>query len=129
MHSTSEIKVRGFHIDVFGHVNHGRYVEFLEEARWAFFDKHRPVVDRLHKRGIVHSVVKLELNYRRPACLGEVLLIETCIKEVGRSSVKIGQIICRGDSDDLVADAEVMNVFLDKLSGKPVSIKDDFLQS
>ncbi len=28
----THIKVRGFHIDVFQHVNNARYLEFLEEA-------------------------------------------------------------------------------------------------
>ena len=40
MASTITIKARGHHVDAFGHVNHGRYVEFLEGARWAFFDQH-----------------------------------------------------------------------------------------
>jgi acyl-ACP thioesterase len=30
MRSTTEIRVRGYHVDVFGHVNHARYVEFLD---------------------------------------------------------------------------------------------------
>ncbi|WOD06656.1 acyl-CoA thioesterase [Marinomonas sp. GJ51-6] len=34
-----QIKVRGYHLDVFQHVNNARYLEFLEEGRWAFFDE------------------------------------------------------------------------------------------
>ncbi|WP_193386247.1 acyl-CoA thioesterase, partial [Yersinia pestis] len=34
----THIKVRGFHIDVFQHVNNARYLEFLEEARWEWLD-------------------------------------------------------------------------------------------
>ena len=30
----TKIKVRGFHLDVYQHVNNARYLEFLEEARW-----------------------------------------------------------------------------------------------
>ncbi|XLM23374.1 thioesterase, partial [Chromobacterium piscinae] len=30
----TRIKVRGYHLDLFGHVNNARYLEFLEEARW-----------------------------------------------------------------------------------------------
>ena len=29
----TKIKVRGFHLDVYQHVNNARYLEFLEEAR------------------------------------------------------------------------------------------------
>ena len=35
-----EIKVRGFHIDIFSHVNNARYLEFMEEARWFIIDKY-----------------------------------------------------------------------------------------
>ena len=31
---SSDITVRGFHIDVFGHTNNARYLEFMEIARW-----------------------------------------------------------------------------------------------
>ena len=30
----TQIKVRGYHLDVYQHVNNARYTEFLEEARW-----------------------------------------------------------------------------------------------
>ena len=33
----SEVRVRGFHVDVYQHVNNARYLEFLEDARWHFF--------------------------------------------------------------------------------------------
>lgn len=29
----TQIKVRGYHLDVYQHVNNARYLEFLEEAR------------------------------------------------------------------------------------------------
>ena len=32
MPSSIEIKIRGYHADMFGHVNHARYLEFMEEA-------------------------------------------------------------------------------------------------
>ncbi len=28
-----DIKVRGYHLDIYSHVNNGRYLEFLEEGR------------------------------------------------------------------------------------------------
>lgn len=124
MKATTDIQVRGYHVDYFGHVNHARYVEFLEEARWAFFDQHRPVLDRLHARGISHAVVRLEMNYRLAVTVGESLRIKTFIRKVGRSSVLVAQEIFRLSDNRLVADAEITNVFLDQKTGKPVSIGD-----
>ena len=37
-HSIIEIKIRGYHVDVFGVVNHAWFVQFFEEARWAYLD-------------------------------------------------------------------------------------------
>ena len=35
----TQIKVRGYHLDVYQHVNNARYLEFLEEARWDGLEK------------------------------------------------------------------------------------------
>ncbi len=32
------IKVRGYHLDIYQHVNNARYLEFLEEARWSYLE-------------------------------------------------------------------------------------------
>jgi len=32
------IKVRGYHLDFYQHVNNARYLEFLEEARWEWLE-------------------------------------------------------------------------------------------
>jgi thioesterase-3 len=125
MQASTEIQVRGYHVDVFGHVNHARYVEFLEEARWAFFDRHQPVLERLHTRGIFHAVVRLELNYCLPARVGDRLRIETAIEEVGRTSAVVAQRIFRGE--ELIADVRITNAFLDRETGHAVAIRDELL--
>ena len=33
---TTEITIRTFHTDAFGHVNNSRYLELFEEARWRY---------------------------------------------------------------------------------------------
>lgn len=35
-----KLTVRNYHLDGYGHVNNARYLEFLEEARWTFFQEH-----------------------------------------------------------------------------------------
>lgn len=48
METETIIKIRGYHIDHFGHVNHARYIEFLEEARWAYMDT-RNLIELFHR--------------------------------------------------------------------------------
>ena len=56
--SITEIKVRGYHLDLYGHVNNARYLEFLEEARWAFAETNLDF-DEWQRRGIAFSVVNI----------------------------------------------------------------------
>ncbi|EBQ5939609.1 thioesterase, partial [Salmonella enterica subsp. enterica serovar Enteritidis] len=37
---STTIKVIGYHIDAFGHVNNARYLEFLEAARWDWLESY-----------------------------------------------------------------------------------------
>ena len=110
---TMEIKVRGYHIDVFGHVNNARYLEFLEEARWAAFEAKADLLT-LATQGLAFNVVNININYRRPAVINETLLIETHIKHLGRRSGVIRQAVKLKGADTLIADADVTFVIFDQ---------------
>ena len=110
MHTT-EIKVRGYHLDVFGHVNNARYLEFLEEARWALFDKKVNLED-LAKDGFVFTVVNININYRQSAFLHDVLSVETGLAEFGKRSAILRQIVKNKATGIVVADAAVTFVMV-----------------
>ncbi|WP_269434919.1 thioesterase family protein [Desulfosarcina ovata] len=63
MHNT-EIRIRGYHLDLFGHVNNARYLEFLEEARWAIFDDKLNLED-LARGGFAFTVVSLPYTFKK----------------------------------------------------------------
>ena len=70
----TKIKVRGFHLDVYQHVNNARYLEFLEEARWDGLENSESF-QWLTAHNIAFVVVNININYRRPAVLGDVLTV------------------------------------------------------
>jgi thioesterase III len=107
------IKVRTYHTDGFGHVNHARYLEFLEEARWSYCEENGIIKRLFSAKGISHAVVGITINYHRSATPGDTLLIVTGVSKKGKRSYTIGQRIFLGETDTLVADAEVTNVLLD----------------
>ncbi|MFC0140602.1 YbgC/FadM family acyl-CoA thioesterase, partial [Erwinia mallotivora] len=73
MHQTT-IKVRGYHLDVYQHVNNARYLEFLEEARWAWLEQ-LDVFNWMTENRLAFVLVNININYRRPAVLGDELNI------------------------------------------------------
>ncbi|MCG8996320.1 acyl-CoA thioesterase [Laribacter hongkongensis] len=101
-----DIKVRGYHLDLYGHVNNARYLEFLEEARWAYFDDEADLVAYMHE-GFAFVVVNINISYRRPALMNEVLTLDTSMHEVGHRSAVIRQVVRHKESGAVVAEADV----------------------
>ncbi|WP_180342823.1 thioesterase family protein, partial [Aeromonas veronii] len=61
----TQIKVRGFHIDVYQHVNNARYLEFLEQARWEWLDGEE-AFQWMSRNHIAFIVVNINISYRKP---------------------------------------------------------------
>ncbi|HNV48319.1 MAG TPA: thioesterase family protein [Spirochaetota bacterium] len=125
MRTTTDIKVRGYHLDLFSHVNNARYIELLEEARWDYIEKNSIQLDEMFARGIAFNVVNITINYRRPGKLGDVLAIDTFVSRVGNKSMTMTQIITLKGTETRVADAEVTFVFAYMNEGKAIPIGDD----
>ena len=119
-----EIKIRGFHIDIFSHVNNARYLEFMEEARWVVIDKYIDL-KRMQAKGIIFVVVNININYRRPASMGDILELYLGLTKIGGKSAVFYQEIRLKGTDTVVADAQVTFVFSDKNTGKAVKIDDE----
>jgi thioesterase III len=107
-----EIKVRGYHLDLFRHVNNARYLEFLEEARWSFLEN-RGGLDVLEHSSHTFAVVNININYRRAAYMGEILCITSALKTVGNRSCVMHQRITLTGTETVVADADVTFVIVD----------------
>jgi thioesterase-3 len=123
---TIEIKIRGYHLDLFGHVNNARYLEFLEEARWAAFEK---TVDlqELARKGFAFTVVNININYRRPALMNDVLCVETEVTQWRRRSAVIHQTVKFNGTDTAAADADVTFVIVDTHKQKTIVMEGEIL--
>ena len=124
---TIDIKVRGYHLDLFGHVNNARYLEFLEEGRWAAFEE---AVDlqQIAQQGYLFTVVNININYRRPALMNQVLCVETQIARWNRRSAVIHQVVKLNKSDSVIADADVTFVIVDANTQKAVPLEGELLR-
>ena len=119
-----DIKVRGYHLDLYRHVNNARYLEFLEEARWSFLES-KGNIDYLHERGYTFALVNINISYRRPAYMGEVLRIATSVKAIGTRSCVMHQLVTLKDTDTVIADADVTFVLVDIRTDKAAVLEGD----
>lgn len=116
--SSTRVRVQGFHCDLYGHVNNARYLEFLEAARWEALDRAIDVED-WHEKGWNFVIVNINIDYRRPATLGDVLTIHTRGGDIGRTSAQVEQEVLRESDGEAVARATITYVILDARTGRP----------
>ncbi|MBV8046001.1 MAG: acyl-CoA thioesterase [Paludibacterium sp.] len=121
MPHTTRIKVRGYHLDLYSHVNNARYLEFLEEARWTLFEE-RTDLPRYMASGIALIVVNINIDYRYPATMGDELIIESSVKSISNRSAVIHQRVLLAGKDTVVAQADVTMVAFDSQAGRAVPI-------
>ena len=122
MSHSIDIKVRGYHLDLFRHVNNARYLEFLEEARWSFLESHGHL-DLLETGGYAFAVVNININYRRAAGMGELLQVATRVKSIGSRSCVIHQLITLKGTPTVIADTDVTFVIVDTRTDKAVPLE------
>jgi len=121
MTNSTKIKVRGYHLDLYGHVNNTRYLEFLEEARWNVKDLYLDL-SAMHERDLSLVIVNININYRDSARLGDILEIVTKVSRIGNKSVTLRQEIYFDGSRKIVADADVTFVICNQQSGKAIEL-------
>lgn len=112
------IRVRNYHLDGYGHVNNARYLEFLEEARWAFFEEHGLLSEI---DGLMLVVVRTDIRYRRAAVDGDILRFEGRLKELTSRHIILTQNIVLPSGKNAV-EAESTLMVVSAESGRSISI-------
>jgi YbgC/YbaW family acyl-CoA thioester hydrolase len=120
-----EAVVRCTEIDVNGHVNNAKFVEYLEWGREEWYDRHGFAYDRLKGLGAVTVVVNINLNFRQPCHQGDRLRIITWPRRRGRTSFALAQRIDRADGT-VVADAVVTLVTVDPDTRRARPLPEEF---
>jgi acyl-CoA thioester hydrolase len=103
--------------DAYGIVYYANYLKFMERARSDFI---RAVgVDQaaeLRQSGSAYAVVEVDIRYKKPARLGDDIVVVSTVDEVRASSVLIQQRVMRGEQQ--LTAARVTAAFLDG-EGRP----------
>lgn len=126
MEFLTEIKVRGYHADFYGHVNNARYLEFFEEDRWARLES-KIDLREWATRGLGFLIVNINVNYRKAVLVGDTVLVSTKIERIGTKSAVLKQEILFKENREVAADALITFVVIDK-SGRAVVMEGNLLQ-
>ncbi|WP_321492640.1 acyl-CoA thioesterase [uncultured Desulfobacter sp.] len=121
-----EIKIRGYHTDLYQHVNNARYLEFLEEARWQLLEEYVDL-DSFMERGFLFFVVNINISYKSQARVNDVIRIRSGVGKIGNKSAVIRQQIVNQATGRICVDADVTFVVSD-LKGKSLKLEGELLE-
>lgn len=116
-----EIIVRSTEIDVNGHVNNAKYLEYLEWGREEWYEQAGLDYGTFLKLGIQTVTVNVNINYRKEVRQGERLTIVTTPERVGRTSFVLSQEV-HNAAGEIVADAKVTSVTMGVQEHKGVEV-------
>ncbi len=112
----TEIEVRGYELDSFGHVNHANYLHYFEFARWQLLAEEKITLALFKKWDRFPVIASVEIKYLRPTFMGDRLTVETKLIEYRRSSTTFEQKIFK--NDQAVCVAKVRSVLVNS-EGRP----------
>jgi YbgC/YbaW family acyl-CoA thioester hydrolase len=128
-HSTpvfeTEVQVRSYELDGFGHLNHAVFLNYFEFARFQALEAGGFSSALLAARGEGVHVVRVEVDYRREALLHQVLAIRTRVVGSRTSSLTLHQeAFDPRRPDEVFAEGRVVVVWVGA-DRRPMRIPDD----
>ncbi len=121
MEVSIQIEVRSTEIDVMGHVNNAKYLEYMEWGREEWYNQIDLPFHVFEEMGVGTVTVNININYRKEARLAEKLTITTRPLRCGRSSFVLKQEI-HNERGELVADAEIISCTISLKERKSVPL-------
>ena len=96
----------------------------MEKGRWSYFEE-KNLFHSFHEKE--SYTLFININYKKSAKVGDVLIVVTDLLKAGKNSFTMFQRIFLKDTDILVVDAEVTNVFIDMNTGKVVPVDNEVI--
>jgi acyl-CoA thioester hydrolase len=115
--------------DAGGVVYHANYLRFFERARTEWFRAHGYHLSKLAADpGVLFAVAEMNIRYRRPARLDDLLVTSCVAARDGAATVEFSQQIRRGQEDgELLAEATVRVACVDAGDFRPRRLPPEIL--
>lgn len=120
-------RVRYGETDQMGVVYHGNYAQYLEMGRVELFREYGVSYKEMENNGIMLPVISLQVVYKKPALYDDLITVRTILKKI--PSVKIEfDFEIYNEARELLAEANVVLVFMDMKRNRPVRCPKDILE-
>jgi len=118
-----EISVQWGELDALGHVNHTRFLVWMETARMSLFERIGLAWKDQPEMGPI--LAKAEVNYQAPVHFPATIRCSVGVDHIGHKSFVLQYVLTRLDTDICVAVGRTVIVLFDYTRGSTVSIPED----
>lgn len=123
-----DVTVRSSHVDLFGHVSHMAWLEYMEWARFAWAEHvGAPIPVLIERDRLGPALVKLEVRYRKEGRLGDQLRVSVEPVSADRRLGRLRQEARLVPGGELCCDALMTFVMIDLDTRRPRPLPDGWL--
>jgi YbgC/YbaW family acyl-CoA thioester hydrolase len=122
----TEVQVMFFDTDCAGVVHNIAYLRFIEVARTLLAEQLGMGLVGMSERGVYPVVVRTEIDYKRPAKLGDRLVVHGQLASVERLRFWISFEIKRPSDGALIVESRQMLCVIEMPQAKPVPLPEDW---
>ena len=124
----TEVQVMFFDTDCAAVVHNIAYLRFIETNRTLLAEQLGMGLVDMARTHIYPVVVRTEIDYKRPAVLGDKLTIDGCLEQVERTRFWCAFEIRRPSDGALIVQSRQMLAVVQMPPGKPVRLPEDWAQ-
>jgi len=118
-----KVKIYYEDTDAGGVVYYANYLRYMERARTEFLSESGIDVAGYHNKGYLFAVINVDVQYKKPAVLGDIIDVTTEVREVTNVTITLGHQVFR--ENNLLVEATVRLACITK-DGKPRRLPEEF---
>ena len=124
----TKIRVRYGETDQMGYVYYGNYAQYFEVGRVEWLRSLGVSYRSLEESGVMLPVIKLEIDYIKPAKYDDLLTITTTLSKMPLVKIEFDFEI-RNEKEELITTGFARLVFMDMKKSKPIKGPSELLKS
>ncbi len=113
--------------DCGGVVYYANYLRYMERGRTGYLESRGYSVKTLMDEGTIFMVLRVEIDYRSPGRYGDVIEIETRVRDVTRATMVFEHIMREKASRRVLVECSAKMVIVDR-NGKPKRLPEAYLE-
>jgi len=113
--------------DCGGVVYYANYLRYMERARTEYLASRGYSVKKLMDEGTIFMVLRAEIDYKSPARYGDIIEVETWVRDVTRVTLMFEHIMREKTSGRVFVECRAKVVYVDK-NGRPKRLPDDYVE-